>query len=178
MISPAMEVNLFHESVLKKNFAFDKEFFFEYLFWLNMSYAQELQRIKVLDKTAYEAITTALRAIQDRGSESLSFSPQDEDLILHIEKELIKHTGHIGGKLHTGRSRNDMGHTLLRMFLRERLLQNIRSLTLLLETILEKSKQYVKSPYPAVTHGQRAQIIPFSHYSSTFKRYNTALFYL
>jgi argininosuccinate lyase len=42
---------------------------------------------------------------------------------LPYEAALIRTIGHVGGKMHIGRSRNDLANTVTRMFLRDQLLR-------------------------------------------------------
>ena len=55
-----------------------------------------------------------------RGRE-FEFQPADEDIHTAVERRLIELVGPLGGKLHTGRSRNDQIATDFRLWVMERL---------------------------------------------------------
>ncbi|MFC1648538.1 argininosuccinate lyase [Nanoarchaeota archaeon] len=163
-----MKDNLFRSGILKKNFEFDLENFFDNVMWLNFAYLNELKEQRIISKEDSADINKGLRRIFKEGIKGLEFEPKNEDLILHVEKNLIKDIGPKGGKLHTGRSRNDMGHTLLRMHARELCLDSIESLANLAKALLDLARKYKQTPFPALTHGQHAQITSFSHYILAF----------
>ncbi len=62
-----------------------------------------------------ESVKTEL----DRGR--FSFTPQDEDIHMAIERRLTELIGPLGGKLHTGRSRNDQVALDVRLYVRGQL---------------------------------------------------------
>lgn len=159
-----MDQNLFHSAILEKYFEFDRRYLFKHLAWLNMAYAKGLRKSKIISIEDWQAISTCLSLIESRGADRLLFEAEKEDLILHVEYILRDELGSVGGQLHTGRSRNDMGHTLLRMLLRQWGLEIIEVIENLNLVLLEKAIQYEQAPFPAVTHGQRAQTIPYAHY--------------
>ena len=53
----------------------------------------------------------------------IEFSIADEDIHMNIEKHLIEEIGPVGGKLHTGRSRNDQVATDMHLYLRRRVVE-------------------------------------------------------
>ena len=53
--------------------------------------------------------------------DGFDFSPQDEDIHMAIERRLTELIGPFGGKLHTGRSRNDQVALDIRLYLRRQL---------------------------------------------------------
>ena len=55
----------------------------------------------------------------------LSFSIQDEDIHMNIERHLYSEVGDVAGKLHTGRSRNDQVALDLHLYLRHHVLEII-----------------------------------------------------
>ena len=87
-----------------------------------------------------------------------------EDVHMNIEKALIEKIGDVGGKLHTGRSRNDQVITAFRLYLKEETDNIIQLLRNLKKALLEKAKETVDVIMPAYTHLQRAQPIRMAHY--------------
>jgi argininosuccinate lyase len=104
----------------------------------------------------------------------MEFSVGDEDIHMNIEKALIDEVGPVGGKLHTGRSRNDQVATDMHLYLRKRVVEFVGLLNKLQEALIEKAKDNLDTILPGYTHLQRAQPILFAHhlmaYVSMFQR--------
>lgn len=105
---------------------------------------------------------------------SLVYSVSDEDIHMNIEKGLIEIVGPVGGKLHTGRSRNDQVATDMHLYLRKRVVEIVGLLEHLQDSLIRKAKEYSDTILPGYTHLQRAQPILFAHhlmaYVSMFQR--------
>jgi argininosuccinate lyase len=104
----------------------------------------------------------------------LEYSIGDEDIHMNIEKALIEEIGRVGGKLHTGRSRNDQVATDMHLYLRKRVVEFVGLLGKLQESLLKQAKAHIDTILPGYTHLQRAQPILFAHhmmaYVSMFQR--------
>ena len=94
----------------------------------------------------------------------LTFLVENEDIHLNIEKMLIDLIGPIGGKLHTGRSRNDQVATDMHLFLKKRVPEVIGLIEAFQRTIVEKAEANIETIAPGYTHLQRAQPISFAHH--------------
>ncbi|WMT40649.1 argininosuccinate lyase [Paenibacillus sp. D2_2] len=118
-----------------------------------------------------EGLHTVLGQIR-RGE--LEYSIENEDIHMNIEKQLIDEIGPVGGKLHTGRSRNDQVATDMHLYLRKRVVEFVGLLHDLQEALLEQAKANQETILPGYTHLQRAQPILFAHhlmaYVSMFQR--------
>ena len=126
-----------------------------------MLYEQGIISIEDLKK-----ILTALEKLRlEKRSEKIVFERIYEDIHELIEDYVINETGlEVGGKLHTGRSRNDQVALDIRMSLRSDL-NEISSLLLnLIETLLRRAEDYQTIPMLLYTHTQHAQIGTFSQY--------------
>jgi argininosuccinate lyase len=55
------------------------------------------------------------------------------DLYMNVEVQLIKRVGEVGGKMHIGRSRNDMYATSARMEMRSQILTTVEHLIQLVQ---------------------------------------------
>ncbi len=88
----------------------------------------------------------------------------DEDIHTVVERLLTEAIGPVGGKLHSGRSRNDQVATDFRLWgmAAVRLLQ-VR-LSGLIRTIAEKARQVEGVVMPGYTHLQQAQPVPAGHW--------------
>ncbi len=106
-----------------------------------------------LDKVAHEIETGGFQWESAR-----------EDVHMNIEARLTEIVGDVGGKLHTGRSRNDQVATDMRLWVRGRtqdVLSGIRDLAL---TLVDRAESEVDVLMPAYTHLQRAQPSRLSHH--------------
>jgi len=89
----------------------------------------------------------------------------DEDIHMAVEKRLMEIVGpEIGGKLHTGRSRNDQVATTFRMYVRDLTDEIIRLVRQLQSALYKQAKQHVDTIAPAYTHMQPAQPIRLAHW--------------
>jgi len=129
-------------------------------------YALALQRAGVLTEAECIIITEGLEGVLvDMSAGSFVFDSRFEDVHMAVEAQLIKSIGPLGGKLHTGRSRNDQVNLDERLYLREAVAsvrQQIRSLQ---AAIVESAQQQADVILPGYTHLQQAQPILFSHYA-------------
>ncbi|HKQ20604.1 MAG TPA: argininosuccinate lyase, partial [Nitrososphaeraceae archaeon] len=88
-----------------------------------------------------------------------------EDIHEALETHLIKKTGlDVGGKIQTGRSRNDQVITDIRIKARDDTINVIIHLIALAKNLLVKSEKNLDSIMPLYTHLQQAQIGNFAHY--------------
>ncbi len=121
--------------------------------------------------TIKEGLHKVLGAIR-RGE--VEFSISDEDIHMNIEKLLIEEIGPVGGKLHTGRSRNDQVATDMHLYLRKRVVEFVELLCKLQEALIGQAVANLDTILPGYTHLQRAQPILFAHhmmaYVSMFQR--------
>jgi argininosuccinate lyase len=101
--------------------------------------------------------------------------PSYEDVHTAIESVLIKGIGEeVGGKMHTGRSRNDKVATSIRLALRDELLGIIRNVNELRSVLLKKANENIDTVMPGYTHLQHAQPTILAHhflaYADAFAR--------
>ena len=86
----------------------------------SIAYARGLLRIGVLTADEGRVIEKALGEIEGEiESGAYALTRDLEDIHMAVEKRLIEKVGPVGGKLHTGRSRNDQNATDERLYLRE-----------------------------------------------------------
>jgi argininosuccinate lyase len=94
----------------------------------------------------------------------VEFLVEDEDIHMNIEKLLIEKIGPVGGKLHTGRSRNDQVATDMHLYLRTKTTELIKLLEDVQQSLVEQAKENVQTLIPGYTHLQRAQPVSFAHH--------------
>ncbi|WP_449451289.1 lyase family protein, partial [Streptococcus suis] len=83
----------------------------------SMTHATMLANQGIIRQDECDHIIEGLKSIQkDFHNHQLVFQESLEDIHLNIEHELIKRIGATGGKLHTGRSRNDQVATDMHLY--------------------------------------------------------------
>lgn len=93
-----------------------------------------------------------------------TYSAALEDIHLHVEQRLTEKIGPAGGKLHTGRSRNDQVALDMHLYVRKEILAVASLVASLQQVILEVAESNLDVIMPGYTHLQRAQPVLFSHH--------------
>src|SRR5712664_2693444 len=92
------------------------------------------------------------------------FTPAHEDIHMAIEARLTELVGEVGGKLHTGRSRNDQVALDLRLYLRDAVKDLLAGLRRFQESRVTLARRELSVVMPGYTHMQRAQPVLFAHH--------------
>jgi argininosuccinate lyase len=135
----------------------------------------------IIDEGASQAIQEGLKKVYHLiKSDSYTFKLSLEDIHMNIEAYLIETLGETGKRLHTGRSRNDQVALDMRLYAKDAVIDQIRRLTALIETLNSIAKVHTKTIMPGFTHLQQAQPITLAHhllaYVEKFKRDTGRLF--
>lgn len=131
----------------------------------SLSHVEMLGSCGIIPAEDVEQIKKGLTSIREKVlNHEVSFSVEDEDIHMNIERMLIEEIGPVGGKLHTGRSRNDQVATDMHLYLRNQTKEIIELIRFVQEAIISQAKQHVETILPGYTHLQRAQPISFSHH--------------
>ena len=85
-----------------------------------------------------------------------------------IEAALVGKLGDVGGKLHTGRSRNDQVATDIRLWMRDEIEILQAKITSLQGAFVKSAGKYSEAVMPGYTHLQRAQPIVIASYLLSF----------
>ena len=132
----------------------------------SIAYARGLVRIGVLTGEEGRVIEDALGEIEGEiESGAYALTRDLEDIHMAVEKRLIEKAGPVGGKLHTGRSRNDQIATDERLYLREVVDDLNGRLRACQAALLGLAERTVDVVFPGYTHLQQAQPIRFAHYA-------------
>ena len=87
-----------------------------------------------------------------------------EDVHMCVEDEVVRDVGlDVGGKLHTGKSRNDQVATALRMTAKRFCSQLALEVLGLQEALLSQSERHIDTVMPGYTHLQHAQPVTLAH---------------
>ncbi|NOY93852.1 MAG: argininosuccinate lyase [Deltaproteobacteria bacterium] len=92
------------------------------------------------------------------------FSDAREDVHMNIEATLTERIGASGGKLHTGRSRNDQVATDMRLFTRRACEHTAQAIDGVLAVLAARARTEIDILMPGYTHLQRAQPVRLSHH--------------
>lgn len=131
----------------------------------SIAHCQTLGKARVLTAAETRTIVKGLESVKkelDRGR--FRFTPQDEDIHMAIERRLTELIGPLGGKVHTGRSRNDQVALDIRLYLRDQLGQLTVHLENFQRVLVAKGKANRTVAMPGYTHLQRAQPVLFAHH--------------
>ncbi|WP_059172661.1 argininosuccinate lyase [Bacillus sp. FJAT-27445] len=131
----------------------------------SLAHAKMLGECGIIPMEDVEKIVGGLQKISEMAKNNeIEFFIEDEDIHMNIEKKLIELIGPVGGKLHTGRSRNDQVATDMHLYLRTKTNELIGLVGNVQEAIVEKAKQHIDTLIPGYTHLQRAQPVSFAHH--------------
>lgn len=131
----------------------------------SIAYAKMLAKTKIITQKEAEQIIKGLEVIRkDIETGRFSFDLADEDIHLAVERALIAKIGPAGGKLHTGRSRNDQVAVDMRLFVKKEVVEIDRLIFNLQKTLLILAEENLDIIMPGYTHLQVAQPVLFSHY--------------
>jgi argininosuccinate lyase len=131
----------------------------------SVAHARGLARAGIVSAADAEAIVEGLgRVGQEIERGELVFRRDREDVHMNIEARLVEIAGPVGGKLHTGRSRNDQVATDLRLYSRRLGENTLAALDRLAAVLLARAEAELDVLMPAYTHLQRAQPSRLSHH--------------
>ncbi len=131
----------------------------------SIAHARMLASQKIITKKEEKAILAGLKMIgKDIEAGRFVFNPDDEDIHMAIEKSLISRIGEAGGKLHTGRSRNDQVSLDVRLYLRDEIRRILELLSIFKKSLTDLAKKEIKTIMPGYTHLQKAQPVLLSHH--------------
>jgi argininosuccinate lyase len=141
-----------------------------YDLWGNRAHVLMLCQQAILSKQDGKKILRGLGEIgilYQKGKFRLG--PSKEDVHSNIESYLIERIGiESGGKVHTGRSRNDQVVLDMRLYLRDQVLEFVEGLIFLIDSLLQKAEEHRLTVMPGYTHHQHAVATTFGHLLLSF----------
>lgn len=149
---------VYRDTVLAPLFEGVKRHHWRHQLRINQASAVMLAERGLLSEAEARSILAALDEIA-RGVdvERLVYTGEHEDFFFLVEAELTRRLGvETAGKLHTGRSRNDIDHTVFKLALKERLAGFLGELIALIDTVLTVAERERATIVVAYTHGQPA----------------------
>lgn len=135
----------------------------------SLAHVEMLKACKIIpagdaDKIA-EGLQIVLKKIESGEAE---LTEEHEDIHMNVEKLLIEEVGTVGGKLHTGRSRNDQVALDMRLYLRDAIGTIIQLLIDVERALISQAKANLDTVMPGYTHLQRAQPVLFGHHMMAY----------
>lgn len=131
----------------------------------SIAHAKTLERARVLTRKDCRAIIQGLEQVRvEIRKGTFPFSSRDEDIHMAIERRLTQLIGPVGGKLHTGRSRNDQVALDIRLYLRDTLQGVTERIADLQRSLLAQARTHIDVILPGYTHLQRAQPVLLAHH--------------
>jgi argininosuccinate lyase len=88
---------------------------------------------------------------------------------MNVEARLIERIGAVGGKLHTGRSRNDQVAVDIRLYLRDEIDLILSYLKTLEGSLIQQAENNLAVIMPGFTHLQTAQPVLYSHHMLAYR---------
>jgi argininosuccinate lyase len=129
------------------------------------AWARALAQGGVLAQAELEAILGGLAAVrQELEAGTFPFRIELEDIHMNIERRLIEKVGPVGGKLHTGRSRNDQVALDMRLWIRAEIDAIQAAVREVQAALVGQAERHRDCPMPGYTHLQRAQPIVLAHH--------------
>ena len=129
-------------------------------------HARALHRAGVLDSDEKRLLVEGLNKVrQEMAVGEGGFGPELEDIHMAVERRLVDLVGPLGGKLHTGRSRNDQVNVDERLYLRQAISAVRQRLRRLREVLVASAGAHMDVVLPGYTHLQQAQPVLWSHYA-------------
>jgi len=129
------------------------------------AWARALGRAKLITEAELERLLAGLESLRAELSDgTFPFRRELEDIHMNVERRLVELAGPVGGKLHTGRSRNDQIALDERLYLRDVIDHVDAALVEVERTLVALAEKHREIPMPGYTHLQRAQPVLLAHH--------------
>jgi len=135
----------------------------------SIAWANALNKSGILTDDEANIILSGLEKVRlEFEDESFQLQPGDEDIHTAVERRLTELVGPLGGKLHTGRSRNDQVATDFRIWIMRACDQIQLRITELQQALVDNAADHLDLPMPGYTHLQHAQPVTWGHWILSF----------
>jgi argininosuccinate lyase len=131
----------------------------------SIAHARMLARQGIIPAADADRIIAGLKDVEQAiKAGDIPLEAKLEDIHMNVESRLVEKIGEAGGRLHTGRSRNDQVALDLRLYALASCGRLIASIDALRGALLLQAKDNVDTLAPGYTHLQRAQPIRLAHH--------------
>lgn len=149
----------FNESI-----SFDKRMWAEDIAG-SKAYAKAIVKVGIITEEEGNLLQEGLEKVRQEWADGkFEIKPGDEDIHTANERRLTEIIGTVGGKLHTGRSRNDQVATDTRLWTVAAEKDVLKDMATLIAAGAEYAKEHIDVLMAGYTHLQPAQPIRFSHW--------------
>jgi len=153
---------------LNDSIGFDIRFYREDILG-SIAYARAIADANVITQDEAIIIIKGLNQVLDEfDNDEFVIKDGDEDIHTAVERRMTEIVGEVGGKLHTGRSRNDQVATDFRLWAMSASDKLDGALYDLQIALIEKSENHIETLMPGYTHLQPAQPITAAHWLMSF----------
>lgn len=133
------------------------------------AYALALAEAGVIAGAEAEALVAGLERVEaEFEAGAFVFAPGDEDIHTAVERRLTELIGPVGGKLHTGRSRNDQVATDFRLWVKDAADALAIRVTQVQAALIDMADAQAETIMPGYTHLQPAQPISAGHWLMSY----------
>jgi argininosuccinate lyase len=131
---------------------------------VQLAWARGLMKIKALSESEMQQIEVAFsEASELMKLGRFDWRAEDEDVHMNLERFVTEKAGILGKKMHSGRSRNDLIATTLRLFVRDSLAEILEQLNDLGAALIERALKDQDVLVPGLTHVQNGQPVRHGH---------------
>ncbi|MCE2490325.1 MAG: argininosuccinate lyase, partial [Anaerolineae bacterium] len=135
----------------------------------SQAWARALVGAGILSGEESDRLVTGLQQVlQEFEQDVFETGPGDEDIHTAVERRLTELVGPVGGKLHTGRSRNDQVATDFRLWCMGACEAIGARLHELQEALVLRAADHLETLMPGYTHLQPAQPVVLAHWLLSF----------
>jgi argininosuccinate lyase len=136
----------------------------------NAAHALMLMEEGIVSPEEGRALLGALNQLRQHHANGTDLlRPAAEDIHMSIEEAVTEICGEgAGGRLHTGRSRNDQVATDMRLWLREEVAMLGSAIANLADALITHAREHAHTPCPGWTHLQPAMVTTWGHWVSGY----------
>lgn len=157
-----------HLQALNDSIGFDQRMYAQDIAG-SIAYARALGKAAVITPDEAETIIGGLETVlTEFETGQFALKAGDEDIHTAVERRLTELVGPVGGKLHTGRSRNDQVATDFRLWVLDAIDKLDGELLAFQHALIEQAEPHLHTLLPGFTHLQPAQPITLAHWLMSF----------
>ncbi len=132
----------------------------------SLAWAAALHDAGLLSAAEHAALADGLERVRaEFATGAFAVQSGDEDIHSAVERRLTELVGSVGGKLHTGRSRNDQVATDFRLWVMRAVVRLDAHLIALQRALADSAEAALNLPMPGYTHLQHAQPVTWGHWA-------------
>ena len=131
------------------------------------AHALMLHEVGILEAREAKSILSALmELLESWESGELTLDPAREDVHMNVESMVIEKCGaETGGRLHTGRSRNDQAACDARLYLRDKVVAFHKNCCGLMQALLSVGREQARTIMPGFSHRQHGAVSTLGHWA-------------